>query len=127
MIGIDIVKIKRIENIFKSKNKKEVFLNKVLNKNEREFILKKSNIKAQAQSVAGYWAIKEALSKALGVGIGEHFSLLDCKIKKDRLNKPYIKVSKKIKEKFKLKNKHINISITHDGGIAIGVVIIIKK
>jgi len=127
MIGIDIVKIKRIENILKKENKKEAFFNRVLNKDEKDLISQKPLISSQAQSLAGYWAIKEALSKALGVGVGEHFSLLDCTIKKDKLNKPYVKVSKRIKEKFKLKNKHINISITHDGGIAIGVVVIIKK
>lgn len=40
---------------------------------------------------------------------------------KDKNNAPKIKYSKKLKKRFKIKKS--NISITHDGGFAIAVVV----
>jgi holo-[acyl-carrier protein] synthase len=124
-IGIDIVVIKRIETILQKNNTQaKKFLNKILSKKEQKLLKTKINKKAKAQSVAGYWGAKEALSKALGVGIGKKFSFLDCEIKKDKLGKPCLKINKKLKKIFKIKNKDISLSISHDGGFGVSVVVV---
>ncbi len=116
MIGIDIVSIKRIERMY------ERFANKAYEK-----FLSKKEIKLikKIETAAGFWAAKEAASKALGTGIGRNCSFHDIKIKKDKNNAPKIKYKKHIRAKYNIKKSYV--SITHDGGFAIAVVNNIPK
>jgi len=113
MIGVDIVVISRIEKMINRWGDKA--LKRFLNK--KEIALVKS-----ASSAAGFWAAKEAASKAIGTGIGSKCSFYDIKIKKDKLGRPILKYKKKIRKEFNI--KHSSVSITHDGGLAIAVVAI---
>lgn len=113
MIGIDITQISRISRLRERYG--EQFLKRILNENEIKLI-KSDN------SLAGFYAAKEAFSKALGVGIGEEFSFLDIEISKTSKNAPFIIADNKIIEKFGIKNT--SLSISHDGGFAIAAVII---
>lgn len=63
MIGIDITSIDRIKKMYEKFGIKAY--EKFLNTNEIELIKK-------PETAAGFWAAKEAASKALGTGIGEH-------------------------------------------------------
>jgi len=116
MIGIDAVKINRIEKM------KKRFGNKALEK-----FLDKDEIKLTSSSVshAGYWAAKEAISKALGVGISAKCSFFDIKLHKDKNNAPYFTLSRNIVEEFEITNT--DLSITHDGKYAIAVAHIESK
>lgn len=77
------------------------------------------NLSKISQNIAGIWAAKEAVSKALGVGICEDFGFLDVEILKDTKNAPKLKFSPKAQKKFAIKSS--SISIAHDGGFAIAV------
>lgn len=110
MIGIDTVKITRIERM------KERFGNKALKRFLDEDELK---LASSSTSHAGYWAAKEAISKALGVGISAKCSFFDIKLHKDHKNAPYFTLSKHIIEEFKVTDT--SLSITHDGEYAIAV------
>lgn len=114
MLGVDIVSIKRISNLKEKYGLK--FLKRVLNDSEISLV-KKSD-----ETLAGFFAAKEAVSKALGVGIGNEFSFLDIEIYKSDKNAPLIKFKNEIKTKFKIKDS--NLSISHDGGFAIAAVMI---
>lgn len=116
MIGIDIVSINRIEKMI------ERFGDKALRRflNEKEIALVK-----KASTAAGFWAAKEAASKALGTGIGTECGFHDIKISKTDKNAPIIKYKKKIRKKYKIKESVLSIS--HDSGFAIAVVNLIKK
>lgn len=116
MIGIDIVVISRIKSMREKFGDK--FLEKFLNKDEIELVKSDS-------TAAGFWAAKEAASKAIGTGIGRECNFKDIIISKNKKNAPKIKYSKKVKKRFKIKKA--TISITHDGGFAIAVVAIYKK
>jgi len=111
MIGIDIVKIDRIEKMIDRFGDKA--LNKFLTKTEQDILNSTS-------SIAGFWAAKEAFSKALGTGIGKECSFLDIEILKNKKGKPYF--SNKTLQKFNIKKA--DLSISHDGGFAIAAVII---
>ena len=74
------------------------------------------------KTAAGFWAVKEACSKALGVGIGSECSFHDMVIYKTQKGAPKIKLSKKIIDNFNISDT--SISITHDGEYAIAVVAI---
>jgi len=74
------------------------------------------------KTAAGFWAIKEAFSKAIGSGIGSECSFHDMKIYKTDKGAPKLALSKKIVSLFHIID--VAISITHDGEYAIGVVTI---
>lgn len=103
-IGNDIIEIERIEKAIS----KEGFKKKVYTDLELENLSKKGN---RAESYAGIFSAKEAISKALGTGVRD-FSLLDIEILSDDLGKPYVKVSKKldelIKKKLNIRNEVMN-------------------
>ena len=112
MIGIDITVISRIQRMI------DRFGNKALNK----FLSPKEiNMVSSTSSYAGFWAAKEAASKAIGTGIGKHCSFHDIKIKKLKSGQPTIKYKKRLRKKFNIMSS--SLSITHDGDYAIAVVV----
>lgn len=115
MIGIDITVISRIQKMI------DKFGDKALNKflSQKEIKLGKST-----STYAGFWAAKEAASKAIGTGIGKHCSFHDIKIKKKKSGQPKLKYKQNIRKKHKIKSA--SISITHDGDFAIAVVVVKK-
>ena len=116
MIGIDIAVISRIENMM------ERFGQKALSRflTPKEIALVRSPVTA-----AGFWAAKEAASKAIGTGIGKKCSFFDIKLGKTKSGQPTIEYKKHLRKKFNIKSS--TVSITHDGGFAIAAVIIEVK
>ena len=109
-IGTDIVAINRIEKaILKYPDS---FLKKFLNDSEIDIAKKTSTI-------AGFWATKEAVSKALGCGIGKELSFHDITIKKDCKGAPSFTLSSKAQAIHNINSS--SISISHDGGFAIAI------
>ena len=114
MIGIDIVKIDRISRL-KARHG-ELFLKRFLS--DSEIALAKNDA-----TLAGFWAAKEAASKALGVGISKECGFLDIVLSKSAKGAPKIKFSQRIYTSFNI--KEASLSITHDGGFAVAAVIIV--
>lgn len=111
MIGIDVVSINRIKRMHEKFGIKAY--EKFLNSSEIELI-------KRVETAAGFWAAKEAASKAIGTGIGRVCGFHDIKISKTNKGAPKIKYKKKVRKKFNIKESHL--SITHDSGFAIAVV-----
>ena len=112
-IGTDIIHIHRIEkSIEKFGNK---FLEKFLNVSEIALVKK-------PQSIAGFWAAKEAISKALGCGIGAELSFHDISISKNDKGAPSFTLSSRAQKIHNIKQS--SLSISHDGGFAIAIVVI---
>ena len=111
MIGIDLIKISRMNRLIERFGEKA--LQKFLSSDE---ILLVKNYR----TAAGFWAAKEACSKALGVGIGSECSFHDIIISKSKKGAPQIALSLKVINQFKISD--ISVSITHDGDYAIAVV-----
>jgi holo-[acyl-carrier protein] synthase len=116
MIGIDITSIDRIKKMYEKFGIKAY--EKFLNPKEIELIKK-------PETAAGFWAAKEAASKAIGTGIGASCGFHDIKISKGELGNPKIKYKKKVRKKFGIKKSYL--SITHDSGFAIAVVVNVLK
>ena len=110
MIGIDLIKISRMNRLIERFGEKA--LRKFLSSNE--ILLVKNH-----KTAAGFWAVKEAVSKALGVGIGSECSFHDIEISKTAKGAPKVKLSQKIIDAYRISD--ISISITHDGKYAIAV------
>ena len=117
-IGNDIIEIERIEKAIS----KEGFKDKIYTQRELENIKKRGN---RAETYAGVFSAKEAISKAIGTGVRE-FSLTDLEILNDDLGKPYVVVSERLDKiiKSKKENYQIEISISHSKKYATAMAII---
>jgi len=113
MIGVDLIKLDRIKSSIERFGDK--FLQRFLS--PAEIVLIKN-----PKTAAGFWAAKEACSKALGCGIGKECSFHDITISKAPKGAPRITLSQHLLDKYKIKD--ISVSITHDGDYAIAVVAI---
>jgi len=111
MIGIDLIKTSRMKHLIERFGEKG--LQKFLSHEEIKLV-------KSYKTASGFWAVKEAFSKALGTGIGKQCSFHDIKIYKSNLGAPRLALSKKIIENFKIIDA--SVSITHDGEYAIAVV-----
>ena len=118
-IGNDIIEIERIEKAIL----KEGFKDKIYTQRELENIKKRGN---RAETYAGVFSAKEAISKAIGTGVRE-FSLTNLEILNDDLGKPYVVVSEKLDKIIKNKKEdyQIEISISHSKKYAIAMAIIL--
>ena len=111
MIGIDLIKTSRMERLMERFGEKA--LQRFLSPTEISLV---KNYK----TASGFWAVKEAVSKALGVGIGSVCSFHDITISKTPRGAPKITLTPHLVEEFKIKDS--SVSITHDGEYAIAVV-----
>ena len=116
MIGIDLIKISRMESFF------ERFQDKAL---QKFLVVSEIQLVKNHKTAAGFWAVKEAASKALGVGIGAECSFHDILIAKTQRGAPVVTFSQHILNKYNITD--ISASITHDGDYAVAVVAIEKS
>ncbi len=110
MIGIDLVKIERIEKLIDRYGEKA--LRRFLS--SEEMLLVKN-----ARTAAGFWAAKEACAKALGCGIGAECGFHDIVLSKSPKGAPLLTLSETVGTRFEITDA--SVSITHDGGFAIAV------
>jgi len=87
-VGVDIVKIDRFENM----QEKTRFMERVFSVHEQEYLTNKG-----AQSMAGLFAAKEAIAKALGTGF-RGFAPCEIEILHDKNGKPLVKLYGKAQE-----------------------------
>ena len=116
-IGTDIIEIDRISRAI---DNTPMFLEKIFTKMEIEQLTRS---KLRVESVAGNFAVKEAVSKALGTGV-RGFNFKDIEVLRDELGKPVVEVSDKIKELIKVNNYLFNVSISHNRTCAIAFVVL---
>jgi len=109
-VGVDIVEIERFVKI------KDIdrFLDKLFTSNEKEYINSK---KKNYETIAGYFAAKEAISKAMKTGI--IFSFKDIEIVKHGYV-PYVHLHNKAKMIAEIKKiSEIHLSISHSDNYAV--------
>ena len=113
-IGIDLIKHTRFEKL----KKNLLFLEKVFNKSELDYIEKRY---FNNSTIAGLYAAKEAFLKSIKKGIND-YSLKDIEIMHDDNNAPYVELHNELK---KLYNRNsISISISHDGDYTTSICLI---
>ncbi|SFJ50515.1 MULTISPECIES: holo-ACP synthase [Terrisporobacter] len=122
-IGIDIIEIERIK---KALVKRETFLKKLFTDKEIELFESKGY---RAETIAGNFAAKEAISKSLGLGI-RGYNLKDIEVLRDELGKPIVKTHNNLEQICKNHDVlEIKVSISHgkDYAIANAMTIIREK
>jgi holo-[acyl-carrier protein] synthase len=109
-VGVDLVDLTRFENKLDAT---PALIERIFTEAERS---------AKPESLAGYWAAKEALIKALGNPAGLNWH--DVSVTKDQLGKPSLQVTGATLERAtELGIANWHLSISHDGGMAIAFVI----
>ena len=121
-IGTDIVQIQRIAEAQKQYGDK--FIRRILTLSEQERFNGLSP-KQQTAYLAKRYAIKEAVVKALGCGIGARAGWLDIEIRNDELGAPYAVLSGRAEETLahKCRQAKIHISVSDDVNAVAFVVI----
>ena len=116
-IGTDIVEIDRINKAIK---RTPNFINKLFTKKEIEYFISR---KMRPEFIAGKFAAKESVAKALGTGFRK-FGFRDIEIHKDELGKPLVLLSggaKEIADKFGDYKLHLSISHGRENAIAYAI------
>ena len=109
-VGVDLVDMTRFESKLKET---PALIERIFTPTERD---------RSMQSLAGIWASKEALVKAIGNPAGLNWQ--DVTVAKDALGKPHLEVSGATKERSEQMGiTSWHLSISHDGGMACAFVI----
>lgn len=116
--GIDLVEIRRIQKIFDRFG--ERFLNRYYSSEEIKII--RSRKAGQIPTMAGKFAAKEAVIKALGFFFDSGVRLRDIEILNSPAGIPYPRIPRQIAEK--MRGKKIDISVTHEKKFAVAMAII---
>ena len=91
-VGTDIVSINRIAYAVEASDQK--FSTRILTDKERNHYIEINNPENKIAFLAKRFAAKEAVSKALGTGIGEALSFKDIEFSNNSKGKPEVKVEK---------------------------------
>jgi len=105
-IGNDIIEIPRMQRAIRRHQVR--FLDRVFTLKEQQYCL---GHEESARHFAGRFAAKEAIVKALGVGLKTGLSWLDFEILNDEHGKPFVKISPKAEKLFN--HPVILLSISH--------------
>lgn len=113
--GVDIIEIARITNSLEKYPGR--FEEKIFTPKEIEYCRSKP---APGRHFAARFAVKEAVMKCLGTGMGPAINWKDMEVTHEDTGKPVLRLTGRGKELFdRLKLKAIHISISHDRGYAI--------
>ncbi|GIM28280.1 holo-[acyl-carrier-protein] synthase [Clostridium polyendosporum] len=116
-VGVDIIEIERIE---KAVVRTKSFISRAFTEEEVKLFIEKG---MRSEVIAGNFAAKEAISKALGTGV-RGFEFRDIEILRDKLGKPIARFrgrARIIAELRGVKNIHISISHNRKDAIAYAV------
>ena len=121
-IGVDIVDIARIQALVD--RYRERFLGRVYTEEETAYAMRGANT---AERLAGRFAVKEAVLKALGTGKTQGILWKDVETVRGRFGKPEVHLRGQAVKWAKMRGSDaVHVSITHDGGKAVAFVILEK-
>ena len=110
-LGLDLCEIARMEKLMQD----ERFLTRYFTPAEAEYV--RSRGAGAAASLAGLFAAREALGKALGTGIS--FELKEAEVCHTDSGAPFFRITGRLKKR--IGNDRLFLSISHDGGVASAV------
>lgn len=117
-IGTDLCQVSRMANLLADSS----FLARYFAASEQAYILSRG--KLAPDSMAGHFAAKEALAKALGTGL-DGVRLQDIVIQHDDKGAPYYHLKGTVKDLAeRMGVNQLHLSISHDGGLAIAFAVL---
>ncbi len=116
-IGVDVVEIRRMEEVVSKWGNS--FLNKVFTATELAYAHSKRN---PINHIAGRFAVKEAVAKALATGWASGFRWKDVEVRNDPSGKPSVILYGNVAQL--LANSRILVSISHSESVVVATAII---
>lgn len=114
-IGVDIIRVERVAKLSPAARAR-LFT-------EQELASAQGVPARQNERLAGRFAAKEAVLKALGVGLSQGIRWKDVEVSNGPLGEPRVELHGKAAEIAQLKGvSKIMLSISHDGGMAIAMI-----
>ncbi|MEX2461142.1 MAG: holo-ACP synthase [Paenibacillaceae bacterium] len=123
-VGMDMLEISRMKKIIEGKAAQR-FLERILTLAEREVAAARKG--RLSEFIAGRFAAKEAVVKALGTGVGQSIGFQDIEIMPDALGKPCCTIAEAALKRLGLPMEptmRIHLSITHSESMAAAYVIL---
>jgi len=118
--GIDTVEIARFQKFLDEGN--QPLLNRLFSVAEQGYCRPK---KQAASCLAARFAAKEAFVKAMGTGLRDGMCWTQIEVVKDQLGKPSLKLSERTYQLFSEQGATtVHLSLSHDGGHAVAVVVL---
>lgn len=116
--GVDVIEVERVQRAAA----KEAFLSRVFTAGERAFFAERNN---SPQTMAGTFAAKEAVSKALGTGFSEGLGLQDIEICHLESGAPYAALTGAAKARLEsMGGTRVHVSISHIKTVAVAQAVI---
>ena len=121
-IGTDLVEVSRVQEAIARTG--EAFMNRVYTKEEQAYCDGRGAHRFECY--AARFAVKEALAKALGTGIGEHVSFAEIEVVHDALGKPEVRLYGGTLDYFTRHYPHmqIDVSLSHTASLALATVLV---
>lgn len=113
--GIDVVEIARMREA----SKKEAFLKRVFTGRELEYALKR---RRPERHLAGRFAAKEAVIKALSAGILSGISLREIEVVNGEDGRPGVRLGPAFAQAVGKRTVHLSISYTRDSAFAFAAI-----
>lgn len=119
-LGIDLCQVERIEKAIAAHAN---FLSRYYTEEEQAYIAQRGSV--GAQSAAAMFAAKEALLKAMGIGLSSGISLREIGVCHDENGAPRYELTGAAAEKLRaMGGGSVFLSLTHEGGMAAAVAVI---
>jgi holo-[acyl-carrier protein] synthase len=119
-IGVDIVAVERFRTFIDNGN--NAIIERLFTPDERSKCMGR---KDAASCFAARFAAKEAFLKALGSGLRDGITWQEMEVSNDCLGKPELILAGKAAEQFHFKRlTGIHLSLSHDGGNAVAMVVL---
>ncbi len=118
-VGVDVVDVGRIASLMRRYGRR--FLERILTSLEIEACIGRHD---QAQHIAGRFAAKEAALKALSIGMFSGIGFRDVLIEADGSRPRLVFAGKALEAARAMQIKSSFVSISHDGGLAVAVVVL---
>ncbi|QHT61951.1 holo-[acyl-carrier-protein] synthase [Paenibacillus lycopersici] len=122
-IGLDLADIARFGKMVGAGN--EAFVKQLLTDREMAVYAALSGDRRRAEFLAGRFAAKEALMKALGLDLPEGIGMRDIEVLPDRLGKPVLALSEGVRRQIDY-DYACSLSITHTATTA-GAVVVVEQ
>jgi holo-[acyl-carrier protein] synthase len=122
-VGVDLVKIQRIKEAVERWDRR--FLNRIFTPIEQEYSYRQ---KQPFLHLAGRFAVKEAVLKAMGTGLRSGIRWIEIEVVNQPSGKPEVRVSGKVKSLLRRRRvKEIYVSISHDTDYSVGQAVLVSK
>lgn len=119
-VGVDTVEIARIQRFLDDGN--QPLLDRLFSPAEQQYCLPK---KQAAACLAARFAAKEAFVKALGTGLRDGLSWTEMEVTNDVLGKPSLQLCGRTSQLVAQRGEIvIHLSVSHDGGHAVALVVL---